>query len=110
MVGHVAIAALWVALIAFGLGWALMIEGDATAPTFTRVHASNYKNAAFAVETARALHDLGFKAHEVKQAMAQARTHVGTSDLPLEEWIRIGLRFARSQVHRSPRRAHRHAR
>ena len=81
-----------------------------TAPTFTRVHASNYKNAAFAVETARALHDLGFKAHEVKQAMAQASTHVGTSDLPLEEWIRIGLRFARSQVQRSPRRAHRHAR
>ena len=72
---------------------ALKIEGDASAPTFARTHASNYNNAALAAETGTALRTLGFAPHEVKHAMEQARTHVGTAALALQEWIKIALRY-----------------
>ena len=90
MVGYVAIAALWMALIAFGLGWALMIEGDRA-----HVHAGAREQLQECSVRGRDRTRVArsrVQGHEVEQAMAQASTHVGTSDLPLEEWIRIGLR------------------
>jgi len=72
---------------------ALEIAGDATEPSFMRVHANSYNNAALSVDTAKALRTLGFKAHEVKAAMAQTKTHVGRAQLPLEQWIRIALGY-----------------
>jgi Holliday junction resolvasome RuvABC DNA-binding subunit len=72
---------------------ALKIDGDAESAVFTRTHASNYKNATFAVDTAKALRGLGFKPDEIKHAVAQTRTHVGTADLTLQQWITIALRY-----------------
>ncbi len=44
-----------------------------------------------AVEAKQALKSLGFKPDEIREAMEKTRTHVGTMDLSLEEWIRIAL-------------------
>src|SRR5678815_4461742 len=63
----------------------LTITGDATSPVFTRSVASGYKNATLAVDTAKALRGLGFKPHEIKEAMARTKTHVGASELTLEQ-------------------------
>src|SRR5262249_40601744 len=71
----------------------LAIQGEAANPVFVRTHASNYKNATLAIDTAKALHGLGFKANEVKAAMEQTRTHVGSAELTLEQWIVIALRY-----------------
>jgi hypothetical protein len=75
---------------------ALRIQGDAGSAAFTRTHASNYKNATLAVDTAKALRGLGFKPQEVNAAVAQTKTHVGTADLTLEQWIKIALRYCPS--------------
>ena len=72
---------------------ALTIAGDAADPTFTRIHASTYTNAALAADTAKALRTLGFTSHEVKLAVAQTMTHVGTEHLPLDHWLRIALTY-----------------
>ena len=72
---------------------ALKIDGDAADATFTRTHASNYTNATLALDTSKALRTLGFSPHEVKTAMARTTTHVGSSNLPLDHWIRIALSY-----------------
>ena len=72
---------------------ALKIGGDASAPTFTRTRSSNYKNASIAVDVAKALRTLGFTPHEVKTAVAQAKTHVGTADLTFQQWIKLALGY-----------------
>ena len=33
------------------------------------------------------------KRHEVAAAVEQARTHVGTTELSLEQWIKVALRY-----------------
>ena len=45
------------------------------------------------VETRLALKALGFDKHEVKTALDRARTHVGTTELPLAQWIKIALSY-----------------
>jgi hypothetical protein len=72
---------------------ALIIEGNASNPTFTRRAHHAFATAERAVETARALKALGFDRHEVKTAMEKTRTHVGTSELTLEQWIKIALGY-----------------
>jgi hypothetical protein len=63
---------------------ALIIEGTAADAKFTRRAHSSFGIAERTVDTARALKELGFDRHEVKAAMDQTRTHVGTSELTLE--------------------------
>jgi hypothetical protein len=72
---------------------ALIIEGSATTAVFTRRAHHSFAIAERAVETARALRDLGFDKHEVKAAMDKTRTHVGTTELTLEQWIKIALSY-----------------
>jgi hypothetical protein len=72
---------------------ALIIEGTATTAKFTRRAHSAFGIAERAVDTACALKELGFDRHEVKAAMDKARTHVGTSELTLQQWIKIALSY-----------------
>lgn len=72
---------------------ALIIEGTASAPRFTRRAHSSFAIAERAVETAAALKGLGFDRHEVKAAMEKTRTHVGNAELTLEQWIKIALGY-----------------
>jgi hypothetical protein len=72
---------------------ALIIAGTATSATFTRRAHHAFAIAERAVETASALKALGFDRHEVKAAMEKTRTHVGTAELTLEQWIKIALGF-----------------
>ena len=72
---------------------ALAIEGTASNPRFTRRAHNAFAIAERAVETARALETMGFEKHEVRAAMQQARTHVGTAELTLDQWIRIALGY-----------------
>jgi Holliday junction resolvasome RuvABC DNA-binding subunit len=46
-----------------------------------------------AAETAMALKGLGFKPSEIKEAMEKTRTHVGTDEKDLQQWITIALRY-----------------
>lgn len=69
----------------------LVLEGVPPNVTFTRRSNNNFMIATRAVETATALRQLGYKPAEVKAAVAATRTHVGSYDLPLEEWIKIAL-------------------
>jgi hypothetical protein len=69
----------------------LVLEGVPPDVTFTRRSNNNFKVATRAVETAAALRQLGYKPDEVKAAVSATRTHVGTYDLPLEQWIKIAL-------------------
>jgi hypothetical protein len=71
----------------------LSISGTAPDLVFTRHPPSAYKNATLAVETAKALHGLGFKKHEIKEAMDKARTHVGSADVTIQQWITIALGY-----------------
>jgi hypothetical protein len=70
---------------------ALVLEGVPPNVTFTRRSNNNFKVAARAAETAAALRRLGYKPHEVKAAVEAARTHVGSYDLSLEQWVKIAL-------------------
>jgi len=79
---------------------ALILEGDATSARFTRRAQSSFETARQAVATARhatdtaeALRTLGFRSSEVKTAVEKTRTHVGSAQLALEEWIRIALSY-----------------
>jgi hypothetical protein len=56
-----------------------------------RVVQSSFVREAHVVETKLALKGLGFKPGEINDAVEKARTHVGTSEASLEEWIRIAL-------------------
>ena len=70
---------------------ALLLEGVPPDVTFNRRSNNNFKVATRAVETAAALRQLGYRADEIKVAVRATRTHVGTYDLPLEQWIKIAL-------------------
>jgi hypothetical protein len=72
---------------------ALCIEGTASNATFTRRAHNSFAITERAVETSRALKDLGFDKREVKAAMERTRTHVGTSELSLQQWIKIALSY-----------------
>ena len=72
---------------------ALLIEGNAINPTFTRRAHNAFAIAELAVQTGRALEALGFRKPEVAAAMKQARAHVGTAELTLDQWIRIALGY-----------------
>jgi hypothetical protein len=54
-----------------------------------------------AVETQRALEQLGFKRHEAAAAVRAARTHVGTGDQPIEVWLRAALEQCRDLATRT---------
>lgn len=51
-----------------------------------------------AVETQRALEQLGFKRPEAIAAVRAARTHVGTKDEPIEVWLKVALEGCREFV------------
>jgi hypothetical protein len=70
---------------------ALLLEGIPPDVTFTRRSNNNFKTATRAVETAAALRQLGYRPDEIKAAVNATRTHVGSYDLPLEQWIKIAL-------------------
>ena len=72
---------------------ALVIEGTASNPTFTRRAHNTFAIAERSVETTLALRSLGFDKREVAEAMDKTRTHVGTSELTLEQWIKIALGY-----------------
>jgi hypothetical protein len=73
---------------------ALIIEGTRAATVvFKRRAHHEFAIAERAVETASALKSLGFDKHEVKIAMDKTRTHVGTSELTLEQWIKTALHY-----------------
>ncbi len=74
-------------------GGALIIEGTASNPRFTRRAHNAFAIAERAIETGKALEELGFDKHEVATAVNAARTHVGTAELSLEQWIRIALGY-----------------
>jgi hypothetical protein len=69
----------------------LILEGAPPNVRFTRRSNSNYKLATRAVETAAALRRLGYGLGEIRIAVDATRTHVGTYDLPLDEWISLAL-------------------
>jgi hypothetical protein len=72
---------------------ALIIEGTAATAVFKRRAHHGFATAERAVETAQALKALGFDRHEVSSAMEKTRTHVGTGELTLEQWIKVALRY-----------------
>jgi hypothetical protein len=72
---------------------ALIIEGTAASAVFKRRAHHALATAERAVETAQALKALGFDRHEVNAAMEKTRAHVGTSELTLEQWIKIALGY-----------------
>jgi hypothetical protein len=72
---------------------ALIIEGSAANARFTRRAHNSFAIAERALDTARALKELGFDRHEVKAAIDKTRTHVGTSELTLQHWIKIALSY-----------------
>ena len=72
---------------------ALIIEGRASSPTIVRRAHNSFTVAKHMVDAGRALREMGFDKHEVKSAIEKARTHVGTTELSLEQWIKIALRY-----------------
>ena len=71
----------------------LVIEGTASNPTFARRAHSAFTIAERIAETTAALRTLGFDKHEVSTAIEKTRTHVGTAELSLEQWIKIALSY-----------------
>jgi len=69
----------------------LVITGTATNLVFERNPNHAFKIATRVVETTKALRGLGWKPHEAKAAALATRTHVGTADLTLEQWIKLAL-------------------
>jgi Holliday junction resolvasome RuvABC DNA-binding subunit len=72
---------------------ALLIEGTAPNLTFTRRAQSTFTTAERVVDTTRALRELCFDKREVAVAMEKTRTHVGTKELSLEQWVKIALGY-----------------
>jgi hypothetical protein len=72
---------------------ALAIEGPASAAKFTRRVQSSLALVEREVDTRKALLALGFDKHEVKAAVERTRTHVGTAELTIEQWIKIALGY-----------------
>ena len=72
---------------------ALLIEGTASKPRFTRRAHNAFAIAERGLETAKALESLRFDKREVQAAMRQTRAHVGTAELTLDQWIRIALSY-----------------
>jgi len=72
---------------------ALVLEGDASNARFTRRAQSSFEDTRNAVETAEALRTLGFRKNEVTLAIEKTRTHVGSAQLGLEQWIKIALSY-----------------
>jgi hypothetical protein len=70
----------------------LALQGVPPNVAFTRRPNNNFKVATRAVELAAALRKLGYRADEVKAAVSATRTHVGSYDLPIEQWIQIALK------------------
>lgn len=72
---------------------ALIIEGTASNATFARRAHNSFAIAERAVDTARALKALGFDKHQAKSATEKTRTHVGTTEMTLEQRIKIALSY-----------------
>jgi hypothetical protein len=83
----------------------LIIKGAAPDVTFEfatpEVPASHFAMESRAVETQRALEQLGFKRHEAAAAVRAARTHVGTHDEPIEVWLKAALQQCRELATRA---------
>ena len=62
--------------------------------TFRREGRGNFTRATREVETKKALHARGFDREMVKGIMARTVTHVGATDLSVEQWLTIALRYA----------------
>ena len=71
----------------------LLIEGPASAARFSRRAHSSFTIAERVVDTTRALKELGFDKHEVKAAIERTRTHVGTAELSVAQWLTIALGY-----------------
>jgi Holliday junction resolvasome RuvABC DNA-binding subunit len=69
----------------------LVLQGVPPNVTFTRRPNNNFTVATRAVELAAALRKLGYRADEVKAAVSATRAHVGSYDLPIEQWMEIAL-------------------
>ena len=69
----------------------LAITGTSSNLKFERSPNHGFKIATRMVETTKALRGLGWKPHEAKAAVEATRTHVGTADLTLEQWIKLAL-------------------
>jgi Holliday junction resolvasome RuvABC DNA-binding subunit len=67
---------------------------------FTKIAASatSFDIEARAVETQRALEQLGFERQEAIAAARAARTHVGMNDQPIEVWLKAALDHCRELV------------
>ena len=61
---------------------------------FRREGRDNFTRATREVETKKALHTRGFDRELVKEILARTVTHVGGSDLSVEQWLTIALRYA----------------
>jgi hypothetical protein len=72
---------------------ALVITGTASNAVFGRRAHNDLAIAERALETKAALKALGFDKHEVEEAMDRTRTHVGTAELTVEQWIKIALGY-----------------
>jgi hypothetical protein len=71
----------------------LTITGTAPDLVFTRGASTAFANASHAVDTAKALRTLGFKPHEVADAMKNVRAHVGNAPHTIEQWLSLALRY-----------------
>jgi Holliday junction resolvasome RuvABC DNA-binding subunit len=83
----------------------LIIKGTAPDVTFEfatlEQPANRFAIESRAVDTQRALEQLGFKRHEAAAAVQAARTHVGTSDQPIEVWLKAALEQCRDLAKRA---------
>ncbi|HUS33074.1 MAG TPA: HNH endonuclease signature motif containing protein [Kofleriaceae bacterium] len=70
----------------------LIIEGDATNARFTFRAQSKFEMARRAVECAAELRKRGVAKGLVKAAVDATRTHVGSQNLTLEQWVDVALR------------------
>ncbi len=74
---------------------------------FEREGRNNFTRVQRAVETARALKDLGYAKGVIDDAVNRTRTHVGTGDLSVEQWVAIAQRYCGEECSgRSIGRAH----
>jgi hypothetical protein len=71
----------------------LLIAGSAPDLVFTRRASPAFANATHGVDTTKALRTLGFKPHEVADAMKKVRAHVGNTPHTIEQWLAIALRY-----------------
>jgi hypothetical protein len=70
---------------------ALSIRHEGGRFVIERIVQSSFTRETHVVETKQALKNLGFKPDEIREAIEKTRTHVGTADVSLEQWIRIAL-------------------